>query len=324
MLSLVSNNNGSESRTPSIHERDTESPEIDVDSPCDEVASSPSISNPKSPDEINSSKSSSPPVPISQPSLLHPLSFHFGQRPPLPTHFPLFQPFLPSLPMAPILRRSVPFSIDAILRPEFGQRLSPPTTVSPPILSPNSMESVAVKNEPRSPSPPTSESPVDLSGPKTPQSSKSDNIEGCTTDADCPPGMVRGPNGQLWPAWVFCTRYSDRPSSGPRSRKIRKSEDPERGNSVDDKRPRTAFSSEQLSRLKHEFDTNRYLTEERRKQLSQDLGLNENQIKIWFQNKRAKLKKSTGSKGELAQMLSAQGLYNHTTVSADEEDNLLY
>jgi hypothetical protein len=26
--------------------------------------------------------------------------------------------------------------------------------------------------------------------------------------------MVRGPNGQLWPAWVFCTRYSDRPSSG--------------------------------------------------------------------------------------------------------------
>ena len=33
-------------------------------------------------------------------------------------------------------------------------------------------------------------------------------------DGDCPPGMVRGPNGQLWPAWVFCTRYSDRPSSG--------------------------------------------------------------------------------------------------------------
>ena len=22
-------------------------------------------------------------------------------------------------------------------------------------------------------------------------------------DEDCPPGMVRGPNGQLWPAWVF-------------------------------------------------------------------------------------------------------------------------
>ena len=49
------------------------------------------------------------------------------------------------------------------------------------------------------------EIPVDLS--------KTSN-EAPKTDSDCPPGMVRGPNGQLWPAWVFCTRYSDRPSSG--------------------------------------------------------------------------------------------------------------
>ena len=108
------------------------------------------------------------------------------------------------------------------------------------------------------------------------------------------------------------------PHAGPRSRKIKK--DP----SHEDKRPRTAFSSEQLNRLRHEFDTNRYLTEERRASLSRDLGLNENQIKIWFQNKRAKLKKASGNKGELAQMLAAQGLYNHSTVSVDEDDNILY
>jgi homeobox protein engrailed len=24
----------------------------------------------------------------------------------------------------------------------------------------------------------------------------------------------RGKGSQLWPAWVYCTRYSDRPSSG--------------------------------------------------------------------------------------------------------------
>ena len=87
-----------------------------------------------------------------------------------------------------------------------------------------------------------------------------------------------------------------------------------------DKRPRTAFSSEQLARLRQEFEDNRYLTEERRKNLSQELGLNESQIKIWFQNKRAKIKKTSGNKGELAQMLAAQGLYNHSTIPVDEDE----
>jgi len=147
--------------------------------------------------------------------------------------------------------------------------------------------------------------------------SKTSN-EAPKTDEDCPPGMVRGPNGQLWPAWVFCTRYSDRPSSGPRVRKMKKKGDP----TPEDKRPRTAFNSEQLNKLRAEFQANRYLTEERRRLLSRELGLNENQIKIWFQNKRAKLKKSTGDKGDLAKMLDAQGLYNHQTVGIDEEDDM--
>ena len=73
-------------------------------------------------------------------------------------------------------------------------------------------------------------------------------------------------------------------------------------------------------RLRREFESNRYLTEERRGELSLELGLEENQIKIWFQNKRAKLKKSQGGKGELAQMLEAQGLYNHSTVPMEEEN----
>ena len=89
--------------------------------------------------------------------------------------------------------------------------------------------------------------------------------------------------------------------TGPRSRRIKK---PERDRSQPiEKRPRTAFNADQLGRLKKEFDDNRYLTEERRRALATELGLNENQIKIWFQNKRAKIKKSTGQKGELAQML---------------------
>ncbi|KAK0077121.1 hypothetical protein PV325_004413 [Microctonus aethiopoides] len=127
-------------------------------------------------------------------------------------------------------------------------------------------------------------------------------------------------NQSLWPAWVYCTRYSDRPSSGPRTRRVkRSSNNTEKSQSSEDKRPRTAFSGEQLARLKREFTENRYLTERRRQQLSRDLGLNEAQIKIWFQNKRAKIKKSSGEKNPLALQLMAQGLYNHSTVPVDDD-----
>lgn len=75
-----------------------------------------------------------------------------------------------------------------------------------------------------------------------------------------------------------------------------------------------------MARLRKEFEENRYLNEDRRRALANELGLNETQIKIWFQNKRAKLKKATGTKGDLAKMLAAQGLYNHATVPIDEEE----
>ncbi|KAM8850480.1 homeobox protein engrailed-2b-like [Spinachia spinachia] len=129
------------------------------------------------------------------------------------------------------------------------------------------------------------------------------------------PGPTSKP--MLWPAWVYCTRYSDRPSAGPRSRKPKKAPTP----SKEDKRPRTAFTVEQLHRLKTEFQNNRYLTEQRRQSLALDLGLNESQIKIWFQNKRAKIKKATGNKNSLARHLMAQGLYNHAGSKDAKSDS---
>ncbi|ESN92696.1 hypothetical protein HELRODRAFT_150820, partial [Helobdella robusta] len=117
----------------------------------------------------------------------------------------------------------------------------------------------------------------------------------------------------LWPAWVYCTRYSDRPSSASATISLANN------NNNNDKRPRTAFNQDQLAILKKEFASNQYLTEERRFDLSARLGLNESQIKIWFQNKRAKLKKSSGVENPLALELKAQGLYNHSTVKHQQQ-----
>jgi homeobox protein engrailed len=278
--------------------------------------------------------------------------------------FNLPLPVLPQLAAAAAARPTLPsssssvnkplaFSIDNILRTNFSPGTSshlPLVDIKPLVVSPPGPRAVTaapalshLRSAPAAPPPPplakklpttksSSSSSSGAAAVKQPPKidieipvdlSKTSN-EAPKTDEDCPPGMVRGPNGQLWPAWVFCTRYSDRPSSGPRVRKIKKNKgdhtNSEAAAAIDDKRPRTAFTTEQLNKLRSEFQANRYLTEERRRLLSRELGLNENQIKIWFQNKRAKLKKATGDKGDLAKMLEAQGLYNHQTVPIDEDE----
>ena len=258
------------------------------------------------------------------PSLPSPTGSSFrSSPPPTPTDVLNVSDAMANTTSAP---KFLPFSIENLLRPDIkpvmrdSKPVIPTPTYQPPAVSNvlntsiNKQKQVKVTSKVD----PEIEVPVDLS--------KTTN-EPPKVDSDCPPGMVRGPNGQLWPAWVFCTRYSDRPSSGPRARKPRKPKQVD-GTVVKEVSPilndeekrasRTAFTTSQLDRLRNEFQANRYLTEARRIHLSRELGLSESQLKIWFQNKRAKLKKSTGDKGQLAKILQQQGLYNHQTLNSDD------